>query len=162
MVHFGQCGHTIGPLRSPVRVVPEYECTLFFGFPEYLHNILLVQLIYIFHKDGIEVTGRHVSGNLRSWNDQQLGAFCSLQGQFITPVPIWVRYILLMWLVLNMIGNGNHIQSIPESLLDPDTGPHIPVGKHRMHMQVTFQGQIAGNIRKFYGTGVFFGMLFLP
>ena len=107
------------------------------------------------------MAGGHGPGDLRPRNDQKFGSLGSLQGQFIASVPVGMWDIQKVRLVFYVIRNGDYIQSIFQSFLDPYIWPDIPVGKHRVHVQVTLKGHIARYIRKFYGTGVFLGFLCL-
>ncbi len=52
-----------------------------------------------------------------------------------------------MWLVLDMISDGESIKSVSPCFSDSLCWPHVTVRKDRVGMKITFKCYISGNIR---------------
>src|SRR5512133_1169983 len=83
------------------------------------------------------MSGRHFSRQLSAMHQDKVSCFCI----FLTGLPgcIMIEWNqVFMRIVFEMITYCNGIQAIAYCLIDPYSGPYIPVGKHCVHVQIAF------------------------
>lgn len=57
------------------------------------------------------------------------------------------HHVGLVYLIFDMIGERQRIQSLLPGLVDPDRGPDRAIGKHGVAVKIAFQCDITRNIR---------------
>ncbi len=137
-MHLGQAGDAVRPLTRPGGVVPEDEGRLEVGCPEGFHGVVREQRVRVAEEDRVDMARRHVAGDLRAVDDEQVALLAlDVPGrQLERPVPVGVRDVILVGLVLQVLRDRDQVEAVPARLVDPDVGPDQAVGEDRVRVQV--------------------------
>ena len=145
--------------RLPVRMVPEDKRLLPIGGLDRQKKLLVygslpfglglafgVKCINRVEKQRVIMTRRHTARDLGGLDQQNIAitrlASCNLIRTFV------VRWnVILVRLVLDVIGDSYGIQAVSPRLVHPDCRPDSAVGENRMHVEITLERLVAGDIR---------------
>lgn len=128
----------LGLLGVPSRVVPEDERALRLGGLERVHIIRCVERFAIVDVDRVVMARCHIAGDLTALDQDDILVFRVLLDQLIRTVMISL-YVLFMRAILNMFCQGDRVQSLCISLIDPDSWPDQSVGEDRMDVKIAFE-----------------------
>ena len=145
-MQIGQLGDAARALRGPTRVIPEGEATLAFGLPEDIDGIVLQQGIGVFDEDGVVVARRHASGDLRTPDDDQRVVANFLKCDLVGAVAIRVWDVILVWLILQMLGQRDGVEAVALGLLHANVGPNRAVREDGVDVQVALERQESGYV----------------
>src|SRR5690606_35874612 len=103
----------------------------------------------IAYKKGVMVVRRNPGGNFHPADHKQILPPGSLLRQligFIVVLPDLIRKAF----VINMLGDGNHIQPVPDRLVYPESRPDMAIRKDGVHMKITLECPITRDIGDVY------------
>ena len=127
-------------LAMPVGVVPEQETALRVGGADGDLDIVDLQRVGVSDEYRIDVSRRHVAGDLGTGNDQDV-RLGHVARKLERAVPVGMGDVSGVRLVLDMLGHGHGGQPVALGLLHADIGPHAAIGEDTVRVEVHGQNQ---------------------
>ena len=104
--------------------------------------------IRVLEEEVIQMSRRHVPRDFGSIQNDQTTIACFRRSDGVGAILVGEWDIRAVRGPLDVIGQGNRIQPLTQSLLDADVRPHRAIGKNRVDMEVALQRTVARNIGK--------------